>query len=231
MVESKTPEPPHFIPRPASTQGQGTSGSSGISDADVAKAQLASSSVSLGIVSSLSDGVATSPEQGVLAIDELIMKSKQQDPKYKLSPRVTEWLSSGIGTALRSEPQLREYVRRTQLLRHRGTSRPRQGCIGSEPVEEAIPLAQVVPQKSDDPSTVPIVVSFFDMRSSSAGGGQSPPEQGSVWAGTVAGLVYKLSSVPYHPAAHIGECETSAFDRHAGSGASPAVSEFGGHES
>ena len=146
----------------ASTQGQGTSGSSGISDADVAKAQLASSLVSLGIVSSLSDGVAMSPQQGVLAIDELIMKSKQQDPKVQAiaeSDRVAFLRNSE--PLFGSEPQFREYVCQHNSYVIAARVDPDRAALEVSRWKKQYPLAQVVPQKSDDPSTVPIVVSFF----------------------------------------------------------------------
>jgi cellulose biosynthesis protein BcsQ len=142
------------------TKGSGVSSATGAVDTEL-RQQLASTLVSLEIVSTPEAGMQMKPVEGVRAIDKLIASSKPGDPKRLLAEGSRINFLKSSQALFASSPELKNYV-----CEHNFYVRAAQASIADASSELALwrrqyPLAQPVPQKADDSNSVPIVVKFF----------------------------------------------------------------------
>jgi len=142
------------------TKGSGGSSATGAVDTGL-RQQLASTLVSLGIVSTPEAGMQMKPVEGVMAIDKLIASSKPDDPKRLLAEGSRINFLKSSQPLFASSPELKNYV-----CQHNFYVTAAQASIANASSELArwrrqYPLAQPVPQKADDSNSVPIVVKFF----------------------------------------------------------------------
>jgi hypothetical protein len=138
--------------------------SSGGSDIEL-RHQLANTLVGLGIVSSAKAGTEMTPLDGILAIDKLIANSSSPRSKVAIAEASRMAFLKSAQPLFASSPELKSYVCSHNAYVIAARSGIANATSEASRWSKEYPLAQVTPQKADDPNSVPIVVTFlYDLR-------------------------------------------------------------------